>query len=419
MITAGKKEEVNAEVEDRVQGDAEEMDEALKAGKVSVIFNIIFSVLKGVAGVLVGSIALIADALHSLVDVFGSALVWVGIKLSSRPADSRYPYGYFKAESLAEAGVAIIILLSSVLIIKEGVEGLIDFSFPEIRLFAVFIALLSTGGNELLARYKISVGKRTRSTALIAEGKHSRADVLSSFSVFVGFIFVELGYWWADPLVALLISGFIIKMGLEILKSSTDTLMDRTNKDMAQNISQTVESIEGIDKVKMVATRGTWRSKIIEVQFSIKPWVTSELINQIQNKVDSGIKSNYQEVISVVPVIYTARGTNKNKIAIPSEGDNYTGDFGESKEYTIVDLDGEATSTKIIENPHLKAEKRKGYLVAKMLENEGVDTIVVNKIGEGGKAHLHDRGISIENLTGNTVQEIINKFINREKEVNQ
>lgn len=393
------------------------MDEALKAGKVSVAFNIIFSILKGVAGLLVGSIALIADALHSLVDVFGSALVWVGIKLSSRPADAGHPYGYFKAESLAEIGVAIIILLSSILIIKEAVEGLIEFVFPEVRLFAIGIALLSTGGNELLARYKISVGKKTRSSALIAEGKHSRADVLSSFSVFVGFIFVEIGYWWADPLVALLISVLIIKMGLEILKSSADTLMDRTDKELAQNISQIVEGVEGVEEVKMVATRGTWRSKIIEVQFSIKPWVTSEFISQIQEKINSNVKSNYQEVISVIPVIYASR--KKNRIAIPCEGNKYTGDFGDTKEYAIIDLNGDVTSKKIIENPHVKAEKRRGYLVAKMLEKEGVDAIAVNKIGEGGKAHLHERGISIENLSGDTVEEITNKFINKVKEINE
>ncbi len=393
------------------------MNEALKAGKVSVIFNIIFSVLKGVAGLLVGSIALIADALHSLVDVFGSALVWVGIKLASRPADAEHPYGHFKAESLAEIGVAIIILLSSVLIIKEAVEGLLEFVFPEIRLFAIAIALLSAGGNELLARYKISVGKKTKSTALIAEGKHSRADVLSSFSVFVGFIFVEVGYWWADPLIALLISGIIIKMGLEILKSSADTLMDRTDKELAQDISRIVESIEGIEEVKMVTTRGTWRSKVIEVQFSIKPWVTSEFINQIQNKINADIRSNYQEVISVVPVIHATK--KKNRVAIPCDGDEYTGDFGDAKEYTIVDLSGEVTSKKRIENPHVKAEKRRGYLVAKILEKEGVDAIAVNKIGEGGKAHLHERGISIENLSGSTVEEIINKFINSVKGISE
>ena len=392
--------------------DAEEMNDAIRAGKVSVVFNLVFSILKGVAGLLAGSIALLADALHSLVDVLGSLLVWMGIKIASKPADDEHPYGHFKAESLAELGVGIIILLSSFLIVKEAIDGFLNVSIPAVEYYAVAVALLSAFGNELLARYKISVGKRTKSSALIAEGKHSRTDVLSSLSVVAGFIFVKIGYWWADPVVALAISVLIIQMGIKILKNSADTLMDKTDKELSEQISKIIEGIEGVESVNMVATRGTWKNKIVDVEFDVKPWIPSEAIKKAQDKVISSVKSMFPEVSSVNPIIRFAMG--KYRIAIPSEGDRYTGDFG-SQHYTIFDVNREVISHRKIDNPHYNAEKRKGYLIAELLKNEGVDVVVVNKIGEGGEGHLRGRGISVERISGNSVSEVVNEFVKKVK----
>lgn len=143
------------------------VDSAIKASKVSTISNLFLSIFKGVAGVAVGSTALIADAIHSLVDVVGSVLVWLGIRISEKPTDQSHPYGHFKAESLAEMAVGIIIVISSILIIHEAVNELLSFSSPSFEYYALLVALFSALINEILARYKISVGRETRSTALL------------------------------------------------------------------------------------------------------------------------------------------------------------------------------------------------------------------------------------------------------------
>ncbi|RLI77764.1 hypothetical protein DRP05_09335 [Archaeoglobales archaeon] len=198
------------------------VNSAIKASKISTISNLFLTIFKGIAGIAVGSTALIADAIHSLVDVLGSILVWLGIRISEKPADESHPYGHFKAESLAEMAIGIIILISSILIIHEAVNELLSFSSPNFEYYALFVALFSALINEVLARYKISVGRETKSTALIAEGKHSRVDVLASFSVFLGFIFVKIGYWWADGVVAIVISVIILQIGFKIIKNSID-----------------------------------------------------------------------------------------------------------------------------------------------------------------------------------------------------
>ena len=129
------------------------MDEALRAGKVSAIANVILTVFKVAAGIFANSTALIADGIHSLVDVLGSILVWLGIKVAERPADASHPYGHFKAESLAEMAVGLIIILSSLLILYESVSSLVNGSVPNFESYAVAVALFSAIANELLARY--------------------------------------------------------------------------------------------------------------------------------------------------------------------------------------------------------------------------------------------------------------------------
>ena len=388
-----------------------EMDSAVKASKISAISNLLLAIFKGIAGIAVGSTALIADSIHSLVDVFGSILVWIGIKIAEKPADKSHPYGHFKAESLAEMAVGAIIISSSILIIYEAVKELTNLLSPSFEYYALLVALFSAFFNEVLARYKISVGKATKSSALIAEGKHSRVDVLASFSVFLGFIFVKLGYWWADGVVAIVISVIIFQIGAKIMKNSIDVLMDRVDEELSLQISEIVKNIEGVEKVELIASRGTWRSKIIEVHFSVKPGTSSELIDLIQKDIERAIKSRFPEVVLVVPVVKFLR--EKLIIAIPSdvEGKKYTRDFN-SQYYTIVELneDLEILSKKVIENLHFGVEKRKGLLVAELLEKNKVDVVIAGKIGEGGKAHLRSKGIKIVEADGNTVDEILSRL---------
>ncbi len=206
------------------------MDEAIRAGKISALSNLMLTVVKGIAGLAVGSTALVADAIHSLIDVLSSLFVWIGIKISTKPPDKEHPYGHFKAESLAELSVGIAILFTAFIIIHEAVLSLINKHSPEFEFYAVLAAVFSAVVNEILARYKIRVGLKTRSTSLIAEGKHSRVDVITSISVVFGLAFSAIGYWWADAVVAIAISVLIMQIAGQIMKNSIDVLMDKTDE---------------------------------------------------------------------------------------------------------------------------------------------------------------------------------------------
>jgi len=366
------------------------MDEAIRAGKISVVANVVLTIVKGIAGILAGSTALIADALHSLVDVLGSALVWIGIKIAQKPPDKAHPYGHFKAESLAELGVGAIIIFTSLSILIEAVNSLTSGVKPSFEIYALVVALSSAMVNEALARYKIAVGVRTKSSSLIAEGKHSRTDVISSSSVVLGFILVYLGYWWADAVVAIAISILILQMGGGILKNAIDVLMDKVDEELSMRIGKVIEGIEGIKSVDFVAVRGTWRSKIVEVHFTVSPEIGAEQIDEIIGKIE-GLKDSFSGIVRIIPVVKISKDIRR--IAIPvDEKDSYIGDLN-ARFFKIVDL--KIGKSWKIQNEFWNAQKMKGYLIAELLSKNKVDAILIRRIGEGAKNHLRSRGIAI------------------------
>jgi len=379
----------------------------LKAGKISAIANVFLTVVKVVAGALVNSTALVADGIHSLIDVFGSILVWMGIKIANKPPDELHPYGHIKAESLAELAVGLIIIFSALAIVHEAVISLIEKSVPEFEFYALTVALFSAIVNEILARYKIRVGMETKSSSLVAEGKHSRVDVISSLSVFVGYIFVGLGYWWMDPLVAIVISVLILQMGVGILKNAVNSLMDKVDPELALKIRSVVENIEGVEGVEFVGVRGTWKAKIVEVHISINPGMSAEIIDALEKEIEERIRQAVSDVVRVVTVVKVRRPI---VVAIPEDGSgNYTGEL-DSPYFTIVNLSTNEVFR--VENPHYGAERRKGYLIAELLSKHCVNVVVAKKIGEGAKSHLRSRGIFVRFEEGRKVEEVLEKVAN-------
>ncbi|ADB58098.1 cation diffusion facilitator family transporter [Archaeoglobus profundus] len=379
----------------------------LRAGKISAIVNVFLTIIKVVAGILVNSTALIADGIHSLIDVFGSVLVWIGLKIANKPPDELHPYGHIKAESLVELAVGLIIVISALTIIHEAVISLMEKSIPDFEFYALIIALFSAIVNEVLARYKIKVGMETKSSSLVAEGKHSRVDVISSLSVFVGYIFVGLGYWWMDPLVAIVISVLILQMGFGILKNAVNSLMDKVDPELALKIRSIVEDIEGVEGVEFVGVRGTWKAKIVEVHISINPGMSAEIIDALEREIEERIRHAVSDVVRVVTVVKVKKQV---VVAIPEDGSgNYTGEL-DSPYFTIANLSTNEIFR--IENPHYGAERRKGYLIAELLSKYGVNVVVVRRIGEGAKSHLRSRGIFVRFEEGKSVEEILEKIAN-------
>src|SRR6266516_4498914 len=160
----------------------------LRAVQISTAGMFLVSAIQFAIAWIGGSAGLFADALHNFGDVFTTVALWIAFVISNRAANQRYTYGYYRAEDLAGIFILLVIIASATASAIESVQKLINGNIPTQTYLSMAAALVGVAGNELLAQYKISVGKRITSVPLVADGQHSRIDGLTSLAAFVGLI---------------------------------------------------------------------------------------------------------------------------------------------------------------------------------------------------------------------------------------
>lgn len=200
------------------------------------LINLALTALKTGVGVLGGSSALVADGLHSLSDLATDAIVLIGARIWSRPADAGHPNGHAKIESLATLFVALVLAFVSVELLRSSVAKIgasLDGDFEPLRRSALFcalgIALLSIVAKEALYRATLAVGRRTRSSAVVANAWHHRSDALSSIPTalaIAGVLAFGPNFAFLDPVGAIVVAFMILKTAFEIARPTVATLCD-------------------------------------------------------------------------------------------------------------------------------------------------------------------------------------------------
>jgi cation diffusion facilitator family transporter len=211
-----------------------------------------------------GSVGLLGDALHNLSDVSTSLVVFIGFRVSRRPATASNPYGYERAEDLAGLGVALVIWVSAVFagavsIHKLSVHG--RTSHVGLGMVAAVVGIL---GNQIVARYKLLTGRRIQSATLLADAQHSWLDALSSAGALLGLAGVALGLRWADAVAGLVVTAFIVHVGWEVTASLFVHLMDGVDPELLAAAETAAVAASGADHVH---ARGRWmgRSLLVEL----------------------------------------------------------------------------------------------------------------------------------------------------------
>lgn len=251
-------------------------------------------VAKIVIGVSGGSLALVADALHTLSDSLTSIAVWVGIRIASKPADQAHPYGHGKAEPIAGKVVAVVLILAGVSIAVEGVHGLVLFFLGTADLLppgilTLYAALLSIFVKELLYRYQIRVARKLDSVALSADAWHHRSDALSSVCVAIGIAAAAVGgprWHWADEAAALLVAVFIVFVGVKIFRESAAGLMDTlVPGESIAEIRRAALSVEGVRGVEKVLARRSGFNILVDIHVEVDGLITVEKGHEIAGAV--------------------------------------------------------------------------------------------------------------------------------------
>ena len=202
-----------------------------------------------------GSVALLGDTLHNAADALTAVPLGIAFVAGRRPPTRRYTYGYGRAEDLAGAVIVVVIAASSALAAYAAVTRLAH-PRPVTGLIAVAVAaVIGFTGNELVARYRIGVGRKIGSAALVADGLHARTDGFTSLAVLLGAGGVAIGWGWADPIAGLVITVAILAALRQAAREIYRRLMDAVDPALVDQVEQTLRATPGVLGVGQVRLR--------------------------------------------------------------------------------------------------------------------------------------------------------------------
>ena len=202
----------------------------LRAGWYSIFGNILLSAIKYWAGISTGSLALVADAWHSISDVVTSAVVLIGGKISRKPADDDHPFGHGRAEHIAAIIIGVVLAIVAFDFVISGIDKFGDREHTYYSTFAWIAIIISIVLNELMTQYSFWAGKKIKSTMLIADGWHHRTDALSSLIVLIG-IALGSSFWWTDAVLSIIVALMIGYASYEILNKEITSLLGESPSD--------------------------------------------------------------------------------------------------------------------------------------------------------------------------------------------
>lgn len=234
---------------------------ALKISLVGLLATAIFQV---VIVMISGSAALLADTIHNFADALTAVPLWIAFVIGRRPPTKRYTYGFRRAEDLAGIFVVLVMLASAALAAWESYRKLIDPQPITYLPWVIVASIVGFLGNELVAIFRIRVGREIGSAALEADGLHARTDGLTSLAVLVGALGVWLGYPRADPLVGLLITIPILQVVWGAARTIWERLMDAVDPALVEAVEQGAAGIAGAKRVHSVRVR--WLGHSLEAE---------------------------------------------------------------------------------------------------------------------------------------------------------
>ncbi len=246
--------------------------DATRAALIGLLINLLMGAVKLVGGIAANSFALLADAVNSIGDSLTSVVVLIALAVAQRPADRQHPYGHTRAEAIAGSNVALLIVVTALYLGWEAVWRLPLQHEPPPG-WTLWIAGANVVIKEALHRYKIRVGKRTRSSAIIANAWDHRSDALCSLSVLIGLAVVRIGgprFIAADEIAALVVVAAILWSGIALFQKSAHELMDvQADDDIMELVRERAEQVEDVRAVETLRLRKSGIEYLADIHIEV------------------------------------------------------------------------------------------------------------------------------------------------------
>jgi cation diffusion facilitator family transporter len=261
-----------------------------RVAAISVFASAAMAAAKFVVGILIGSLALISEALHSSVDVIATIITWLVVRVSDRPADEEHHYGHGKFESLSALGIIALLYVLAGGVLVESWSRLREGTAPPVISAIPFVVLLiDIAVNFWRARALHRAAHQTHSQALAADALHFASDVLGSVAVMIGLLLIGLGYAWGDSVAAIAVAIMIAALGLRLARSTVETLLDRAPEGASEKARAAINAVAGVVDVGRVRVRMVGSTHFIDAIVKVPRTYPIDRVEEIKRKAQAAV----------------------------------------------------------------------------------------------------------------------------------
>jgi cation diffusion facilitator family transporter len=261
-------------------------------GWTAIALNLVLFVLKYIAGIMTGSVAILADAWHTISDSFTSLVVLIGTKAARKPADSQHPFGHGRAELIAAIIIGMLLAMVGFNFIVEGIEKLQTRESTTFAPFAVIIIAASVVVKEGMAQFSLWAFRKTGSKPLKADGWHHRSDAITSSLVLIG-VLLSRRFWWIDGVMAFAVAVLILYAAYDILKETINPLLGETpDKQLIGRISEIAhKAAEGPVKVHHIHIHRYGDHTELTFHIMLSPTMSLQNAHNIATNIENAIQN--------------------------------------------------------------------------------------------------------------------------------
>ena len=404
----------SVEHEGEVNGGAESGAGApiVRVGVYSLVVNVVLVAGKLALSLATGSLALRADAIHSLVDVFASIALILGLIISGRKSRD-FPYGLYKVENLVSTLISLLLFLAAYELLREAIGGRTSTTtygawVPGVVAIFVLIPLL-------FGRYELKIGRRYRSPGLIADGSQFRADVFGSSVVFIGVLGRMLGL----PLDRVAAGVVVLLIGYaawNLLVSSMRVLLDASaSPELLGRARALIMAEPMVGEIRSLVGRNSGRYVFIETVITVRTGDLSKahaLSERIERAVKGGVPNVDRVLVHCEP---EAKTQLRYAVPLADRAGRLNEDFGKSPYFALIDIDrasGAEVKHQVIANPYRELEKGRGIKVAELLKVYKPDVVIAREglVGKGPGFALSDWGVEVRQTEARSLDELLHEL---------
>jgi cation diffusion facilitator family transporter len=267
---------------------------------LSIAVNILLTAIKVIIGLLAGSLALIADGIHSLSDLATDAAVLLGLRLGSKAPDQSHPYGHGRAETFSASLIAMVLIVVGAAMMYYATMAIARDEITIPRFSVLIAAILSVASKEWLYRVTQKAAIKSHSTALYANAWHHRSDALSSITVVIGFVLLKFGFGHGDQVAAIAVGLMIVLVGVSVIGDSLRELTEgAVDEDTIEHIRAIINANSSIRQWHKLRTRTVGREVFLDLHILVDPDLNVTDAHKITDSLEKALNEEITRPVNI------------------------------------------------------------------------------------------------------------------------